>query len=107
MARLTTLKPRVQVLNTSRVNKLPVVAPPSQQPGYRVRGRELQRRRGAWLRAHPLCVECLVMTPRRVTPAAQVDHVVPLADGGADAEHNFQSLCIPHHQAKTAREARK
>lgn len=52
---------------------------------------------------HPLCVHC--QRSGRVSVAAEVDHIVPLHQGGADDETNLQSLCAPCHQAKTAREA--
>lgn len=35
-----------------------------------------------------------------------VDHVVPLADGGADGAANMQALCAECHGGKTAGEAR-
>ena len=39
------------------------------------------------------------------TPAGyQVDHVVPLSRGGADATYNMQLLPTSVHKAKTARE---
>jgi 5-methylcytosine-specific restriction protein A len=42
----------------------------------------------------------------RVTVASVVDHRTPLWEGGADDyETNGQSLCDPHHDAKTAEEA--
>lgn len=44
------------------------------------------------------------MTPPRVTAAVEVDHVVPLSKGGADDDDNRQGLCVPCHQAKTARD---
>lgn len=38
-------------------------------------------------------------------PATQVDHVIPLSQGGARLDPaNFQALCEPHHRTKTARE---
>lgn len=33
--------------------------------------------------------------------ATDVDHIVPRKEGGADALANLQSLCHPHHSAKT------
>lgn len=36
----------------------------------------------------------------------EVDHVVPLIDGGSHALDNLQTLCTPCHKAKTAEEAR-
>ena len=62
-------------------------------------------RRALWLRQYPLCVHC--MAEGRATQAAEVDHVVPLSRGGADQEHNFQSLCVDHHAAKSAAEAKR
>ncbi|NMF98398.1 HNH endonuclease [Aromatoleum toluolicum] len=60
------------------------------------------KRRARWLSCHPLCVEC--EREFRVTAASEVDHIFPLADGGADDESNFQSLCDGCHKAKTAAE---
>ncbi len=34
----------------------------------------------------------------------EVDHIVPLSQGGADDESNWQALCKPCHSRKTARE---
>ncbi len=34
----------------------------------------------------------------------EVDHIIPLEDGGADTVNNMQLLTIAQHQAKTARE---
>ena len=39
--------------------------------------------------------------------ATEVDHITPLADGGAELDPaNLQSLCQSCHAAKTAAEAR-
>ncbi len=35
----------------------------------------------------------------------QLDHVIPLQDGGVNAEGNLQPLCVPCHGLKTAGEA--
>lgn len=35
----------------------------------------------------------------------ELDHVVPLIDGGSHALSNLQTLCTPCHKRKTAREA--
>ena len=35
----------------------------------------------------------------------ELDHIVPLADGGTEMPENLQALCAPCHRAKTAREA--
>lgn len=37
----------------------------------------------------------------------ELDHIVPLIDGGAHNDENLQTLCTPCHAAKTADEARE
>ena len=68
----------------------------------RQRGRKWMERRAQHLRMHPLCVHCIRQS--RVTAAQEVDHVIALANGGKDTDDNLQSLCIPCHQAKTAKD---
>jgi len=52
------------------------------------------------------CVEC-------GAPATEVHHIVDRALGGTDHPSNLESLCAPHHQARTvaaaarARKARR
>lgn len=93
--KLTTLKPRLSQLVTQRIPVLET---------ERLRGRAAVARRAAWLRLHPLCVEC--EKEGRVTAGDVVDHRVPLWKGGADHESNFQTLCQkPHHDEKSKREA--
>ena len=65
----------------------------------RIRGRRLQAVRARVLRAQPLCVACLRMG--RIVPATEVDHIVALANGGADTDENRQGLCPDCHEAKT------
>ncbi|MBJ3490175.1 HNH endonuclease, partial [Salmonella enterica subsp. enterica serovar Albany] len=52
-----------------------------------------------------LCQSCLHAGV--VREAKTVDHIVPKAHGGTDADSNLQSLCWPCHKAKTARERLK
>lgn len=54
-------------------------------------------------RRAPLCVECTKEGVVRL--AVHRDHVIPLAEGGADDESNEQGLCHEHHQAKSSQEA--
>lgn len=49
-----------------------------------------------------LCQQCL--REGVVTTARTVDHIKPKAHGGTDEDANLESLCWPHHRAKTARE---
>jgi 5-methylcytosine-specific restriction protein A len=91
---MQTLKPRVQ-MQGGRLAPMPGTP--------RDRGRPWRRRRAAWLHAHPLCTTCTA--EGYVTPATQVDHVIPLWKGGRDDESNMQSQCDSHHEAKTSSEA--
>ena len=43
---------------------------------------------------------------KRSPAGKQVDHIVPLEDGGRDSVANMQLLTKKQHEAKTAREAR-
>ena len=67
--------------------------------------RRWQRLRTMVLASSPLCVMCLA--ENRVTPATEVDHIRPLADGGDHSEDNLQPLCKSHHSRKTARDVRR
>lgn len=73
----------------------------SSKRGY---GSRWQKARDGFLRAHPLCAE----HDRRgmVVPATVVDHIIPHKGDMVlfwDSS-NWQSLCKPCHDEKTARE---
>ena len=63
-----------------------------------IRARVLKRDKG-------LCQLCL--RAGVVREAKTVDHIIPKAHGGTDADSNLQSLCWPCHKAKTASERLK
>ena len=69
----------------------------------RITGRRLQAMRQALFARQPLCVLCEAQGI--VTVATQRDHIVPLAEGGADDDSNVQALCDPCHEAKSHQEA--
>lgn len=73
----------------------------STQRGYDARWRRL---RLAFLRAHPLCVQCAAQGI--ITAAQEVDHVTPLRDGGTNEWANLQPLCKSCHSHKTMTEGR-
>lgn len=50
-----------------------------------------------------LCQQCL--TRGRVTPAREVDHILPKHKGGTDALENLSAICKNCHAEKTAKEA--
>ena len=66
---------------------------------------EWKRLRKLKLEADPLCVGC--HAEHRSVLATTVDHILPIALGGAPLDWgNLQSMCTSHHNAKTARERR-
>ena len=71
----------------------------------RVTGRKLQTMRAALFTRQPLCVACEAQG--RVTLATQRDHMIPLAEGGADDDSNVQGLCEPCHDAKSKSESQR
>jgi len=60
--------------------------------------------REGYLARHPLCMEC--EQAGRLTPAAEIHHIVPLADGGTDREDNLMALCKSCHSRKTSEGSR-
>lgn len=68
------------------------------QRGYGARWRRL---RAYILQRQPLCVDPFGDHAGRLVPAIHVDHIVPRADGGTDAEGNLQPLCETCHARKT------
>ncbi|WP_421868103.1 HNH endonuclease [Marinobacter adhaerens] len=66
------------------------------RPWRRLRDQVLERDRY-------LCQPC--KRDRKATPATEVDHIVPEAEGGATVAGNLEATCHPCHQAKTQREA--
>lgn len=61
-----------------------------------------RERQAALNRAKGSCERCGVR-PQRV----EVDHIVPLRDGGTNTRANLQVLCLPCHHAKTRADRRR
>lgn len=97
--KLKTLQPRIPTLNICRVKTLP---PPSRRPGYRIKGRKAVALRSAFLATSPLCAICLKRGD--VSVGTEVDHIVPLSQGGDNTIENLQALCVACHRKKTAGE---
>jgi 5-methylcytosine-specific restriction protein A len=51
---------------------------------------------------YPLCSECL--REGRTTATDEIDHIIPLKDGGPDTDENCTGLCKKHHDTKTAQD---
>jgi 5-methylcytosine-specific restriction protein A len=100
--KLKTLKPRLQSM-ASRLPTLPSTRSSTveRKRGYSgVKDRNRIRKRDCGL-----CQEC--KRQGRVAAGHQVDHIIPLWAGGSDEDNNKETLCIPCHDAKTAREAKQ
>lgn len=74
------------------------------QPTERIRGRALQRIRDEHRRKFPLCAMCLKKDPPEYRVWTQLDHIIPLDDGGPEIESNRQGLCVECHEIKTAQD---
>lgn len=73
--------------------------------GTRQRGRRLQRlRRQVFQRDGWACRHCGSVGTEQTL---ELDHVIPLHDGGPDAESNMQTLCSPCHASKTTAERQR
>ena len=68
----------------------------------RTRGERWMQMRSLYLQQYPLCDHC--DRAGRVRLAQEVDHIVPLSQGGTDAFENLQGLCKACHAEKTAEE---
>jgi 5-methylcytosine-specific restriction protein A len=61
------------------------------------------RRKAVLVRDAYRCQECGIVC----VELAQVDHIIPLEDGGSDDMANLQTLCVACHGRKTRREQRR
>lgn len=66
-------------------------------------GRKHDLMRARVLREEPLCRPC--HSVGRVEPSTIADHILPLSEGGSGDRLNYQGICKPCHDAKTAEEA--
>jgi len=76
------------------------------RPNARKRGYDSQweKARKHWLQQNPLCVHC--KAEGRIVAARVVDHIIPHRGNSIlfwDSKANWQSLCVKHHNEKTAR----
>lgn len=57
-----------------------------------------QKIREWYVRMHPLCEDCLESD--RLTPAAEVHHILPLSCGGTHDDSNLCALCRSCHNKR-------
>ena len=63
-------------------------------------GRAWKKIRARFLLRHPLCEQC--RQEGRLTPAQEVHHILPLANGGTHDDNNLLALCKSCHSSITA-----
>jgi 5-methylcytosine-specific restriction endonuclease McrA len=95
---LQTLKPRLGVLKANRVPMLDAKAGTTERMGGDA---WMKIRRRVLLAGSYTCVDC-----GRVHHTNEIDHDVPLEQGGSHDDANLRIRCRECHKAKTAREQR-
>jgi len=66
--------------------------------------RRWRKIRYSFLARFPFCIGCDALG--QVTPATEVDHKIPLVEGGTHDETNLQPFCKSCHSRKTAEDRR-
>ncbi|QMV50950.1 HNH endonuclease [Ewingella americana] len=84
MNKLSTLKPRLQTVASSRLKPMTV-------SDNRITGWKLQERRKRLWAANPRCAACGQLT--EYPHGFELDHIVSLYKGGPDTDDNCQILC--------------
>lgn len=99
--KLTILKPRLQTIDQRlKVAQAQPHVVERKRGSAGVRDRERIRARDCGL-----CQEC--KRQGRTTIGHPVDHIIPLCEGGSDDDSNKETLCVPCHDVKSAREAKR
>jgi 5-methylcytosine-specific restriction endonuclease McrA len=99
--KLQTLKPRLQTAPNSRIKTLDAKAGATE----RVRGRAWMTQRQRVALAHNY--QCAGCGRVWLSYRDQIDHIVPLEQGGSNDDSNLQPLCSECHETKTTREAQQ
>lgn len=86
------------------VERVHTVQAPDTNYGKGRGGRPWRRKRDRVLKRDLYQCQCCKKVGR-VTLATQVDHEIPLFEGGADEEFNLKAICGPCHEAKSKAEA--
>jgi 5-methylcytosine-specific restriction endonuclease McrA len=97
---LTTLKPRLGVLKTTKVPMLEAKAGTTEME----RGRAWMAKRQRVALAHDY--QCQGCGRAWLSYRDQIDHRIPREQGGSNDESNLQPLCKDCHDTKTAAEAK-
>lgn len=88
-----------------RVNSAPDTFKRLTTHAVRLSGSRLQKIRFAMWKDNPHCNDCKKLT--QYPYGFNIDHKVPLEQGGQDNEHNRQLLCIECHDLKSKAETKQ
>lgn len=99
---MKSLKPRVAPLDLRRVQPL-TVRDQRNLSSYRWQQLRLRILRAA----NGVCQCAKCKATGQLRPAHEVDHIVPVWDGGGEGDANLQAINRECHKAKTADEARR
>ena len=95
---MKTLKPQIKTINTSLVKAAGVTE--------RIRGNSLVAIKRKFEQANPrICATCI--RQGLVGYGDELEHIVPLWQGGSESDSNREWICTNHHQIKTAAEAKQ
>lgn len=93
---MKTLKPRIRTLDTSTVKAGGMT--------QRIRGNSLYAVMRKFERGNPrICATCI--RAGQVSYGEELEHIVPLWQGGSESDANREWICKAHHLIKTAGEA--
>ena len=92
------------LVSGGRCDRHPYPIKPDTRPSASARGydQHWRRIRAKFLKAHRYCAYNRKCRPG--TPATEVDHILPLSEGGTSGWHNLRAACKACHSSKTARE---
>ncbi len=103
MARLTTLKPRLQTLKQQTTT-----ITPKKNYGRGRGGRQWRRKREQiFKRDQYTCQICqrIGQPTKGKDSSLELDHIINLANGGTNTDNNLQTICHSCHKTKTAKES--
>jgi 5-methylcytosine-specific restriction protein A len=99
------VSPSTSLLLANNVQQPRLTTLQSDNESQRMRGWELQKLRAKMFKADPLCAHC--RAAGRTRKWDELDHIVPLREGGTNDESNLQGLCYECHAIKSAAESRR
>lgn len=93
------MQPRIQLAQSSRLKQNTTATIRTRGSAWmKIRERIMNRDEG-------ICQTC--RREARLSIASQVDHIIPLNQGGKDVDNNLEAICDECHKRKTLEELRE